>query len=146
VYGGAAASLRARVDAGEGGEVRGHVLAQLRARDRPAALRGLAELVDPVAALEHGDDAAGAADRGDGEDLVRVRVRSVVRARVRVRVRVRVGVGLRVRVMARARARARARVRASACSVAHSKSAGSRSRPWWYFSCASSFELPMSPG
>eukprot|EP00964_Phaeocystis_antarctica_P042492 scaffold24360_cov67-Phaeocystis_antarctica.AAC.3 len=31
------------------------------------------------------------------------------------------------------------------CSVAHSKSVGSRSRPWWYFSCASSFELPMSP-
>ena len=70
MYGGAAASLRARVDAGKGGEVRGHVLAQLRARDRPAALRGLAELVDPVAALEHGDDAAGAADRGDGEDLL----------------------------------------------------------------------------
>ena len=34
MYGGAAASLRARVDAGKGGEVRGHVLAQLRARDR----------------------------------------------------------------------------------------------------------------
>ena len=46
-------SLRARVDAGEGGEVRGDVLAELRARDRPAALRRLAELVDAVAALEH---------------------------------------------------------------------------------------------
>ena len=76
-------SLRARVDAGEGGEVRRDVLGELRARERPAGGGGLGELVSAVAALEDRDDSAGAADGGDGEELLGGPAREG-RARVRV--------------------------------------------------------------
>ena len=61
--------IRVALYARERREVGGDILRELRARDAEAARGLLREDIRAVAALEDGDDTAGAADGGDVEQL-----------------------------------------------------------------------------
>ena len=67
----AARSVGVASNTRECGEMRAHILGELRAREGPArdALLRIVRRVVAVAALEHGDDAPGAAHGAHGEQL-----------------------------------------------------------------------------